>query len=78
MTTQVTKEQAVKVLHEITAIHAGAVYFKKAEVVSHDIGFGVDLVVDREKWEAAKRQDWSLVAVPARKDRVPVCVLLVG
>jgi hypothetical protein len=72
MTIQTTKEQAVEVLRILTAQHAKKKYFLKAEVVSHDIGFGIDLRVDRALWQGEK------VSAPGSIDRVPICVLLVG
>lgn len=60
------------VLRQITAEHANEDYFKKAEIASHDIGFGVDLWVDREKWQASGK------TVRPSIDKVPICVLLVG
>lgn len=79
MSTQTTKEQAIEVLHLLTAEHGGRDYFKRADVVSADIGWGVDIWVDREKWEAAKieaKTHTSLISVAI--DRVPICVLVVG
>lgn len=73
MSAQVTREQAIEVLQLITAEHAGTIYFKKAEVVSSDGGFGVDLIVDREKWGLLMPERPA-----ARINRVPVCVLLMG
>lgn len=70
--TTATKEQAVEVLRLLTAVHANEAYYKKASVVSGDLGWCVDLYVDREKWQAANQSG------PGLMDGVPVCVMLVG
>lgn len=72
MTEQISKEQAVEVLQMLTAEHANNDYFIKAEVVSHDIGFGVDLRVDKQKWQLYGSRP------PPRINKVPICVLVVG
>lgn len=72
MTVQISKEQAIEVLQMLTAEHAANDYFINAEVVSHDIGFGVDLKVDRPKWELYGSRP------PPRINKVPICILLVG
>lgn len=77
MTVQITKDDAVKVLNELTAIHATKEYFKKADIVSHDIGFGVDIWVYGEKWREAKT-GLSTDLVPSRINKVPICVLVIG
>lgn len=74
MTTQVTKEQAALVLRQITSAHAGEDYFKKAEIVVHDVGWGVDLWVEGPKWRSRADQ----TPIRPRIDRVPVCVIVVG
>lgn len=72
MTSSVTKDQAVQALQLLTAEHSKEGYFKRAEVVAHDIGYGVDLWVDKEKWNAANGR------APGRIEKVPICVVLVG
>ena len=74
MTTQTTKDQALAVLQEVTQVHANEAYFKKAEVVWADIGYGVDLVVDGPKWRM--RVDGT--SIPPMVNRVRICVLMVG
>lgn len=74
MTSQTTKDDACRVLKQITADHANEDYFKKAEIVTHDVGWGVDLWVDGQKWRA--RRDRT--PMPPRIDRVPICVVMVG
>jgi hypothetical protein len=77
-TIRVSREQALVALQVLDAEHARADYFKKSEIVSCDVGYGVDVWVDREKWEDAKLAqgvDVSLIGVQV--EGVPVCVLLI-
>jgi hypothetical protein len=74
MTTHTTKEQALEVLRDLTAVHANEDYFKKAEIVHHDIGFGVDILVDGVKW----RNRPNPSPIPPVITRVPICILMVG
>lgn len=74
MAKSASHEQAVKVLQMLTSKHAKKNYFKKADVVLTDMGVGVDMVVDMEKWQADKLRD----QVPPVIDGVPVCILMVG
>lgn len=73
MSESVTKVQAIEVCQLLTAEHQKADYFQKAEVVSTDVGFGVDLWVDRVKWAELKPD-----RPPPRINRVPVCILITG
>lgn len=72
--TSVTREQAMKILHQITSTHAHEAYFKKAEVVSHDGAFAIDLWVDGEMWRSRP----SPGTMPPIVDHVPLHVLMVG
>ncbi len=79
MTTRISREQALVALQVLDAEHARADYFKKSEIVSSDVGYGVDIWVDREKWEGAKQllgMQASLISPVV--EGVPVCVMLVG
>ena len=79
MTTHVSKEQALEVLQIVTAEHGKADYFRKADVIGCDVGFGVDVWVDREKWDQHKAEyNNGISMLPPQINRVPICVLLVG
>jgi len=74
MTTPTTHEQALEVLHLLTAEHGTAAYFKKAEIVVSDGFHGVDVWVDRETWKEAK----MATKIKPRINRVPICYMVVG
>ena len=79
VTDRTTKEQATGILERLVDEHEDKDYFQKAEVVSSDVGFGIDIWVDREKWDEAKRlANVTTSLIAPRIDRVPICVLLVG
>ncbi len=74
MTSIVSKEQALQAHAFVYAEHGNKDYFIEAEVVSHDIGWAVDLRVDRLKWAAAGMTGKA----PHHFYRVPICTLLYG
>ncbi len=78
-TSRISRDQALVALRIVDAEHARADYYKKSEIVPTDVGYGVDIWVDREKWEDAKLAhgvDVSLIGTQV--EGVPVCVMLVG
>ena len=77
MTNRTTREQAEDVFETLLTAHREASYFNRLEVVSCDIGFGVDLHVDREKWEDARFAAGAPLVAPFING-VPVCVMLEG
>lgn len=72
MTSPTTYEEALEVLHALTAKYCSEPFFKKAEVVLSDGFHGVDVRVDGELW----RKNRPLVQ--ARINRVPVCHIMEG
>ncbi len=79
MATRISREQALVALQVVDAEHARADYFKKSEIVSCDVGYGVDVWVDREKWEGAKQAMGMYTSlISPLIEGVPVCVMLVG
>jgi hypothetical protein len=74
MTTVTTKEQALNVLKNLTAMHGTEPYFMKADVVYSDGFFGVDMTVEGEKWRGRENR----IHVPPQINRVPICVIVYG
>jgi hypothetical protein len=72
MTTPTTYEQAVEVLHQLTAMHGNEPYFKKAVIVISDGFHGVDVWVDQGLWKQEKR------TIQVRINRVPICYIMQG
>lgn len=74
MTSNTTKEQAIRVLQILTAEHGQAPYFITADVIYNDGFHCVDLKVDGEGWRAREPKH----IMPPQIDRVPICILMLG
>lgn len=74
MTTSTTREQAVEVLKTLTSDHGLEPYFIKADIISNDGFFCVDMKVDGEKWRTREKK----IYVPPQINRVPICVMIYG
>jgi hypothetical protein len=74
MTTRTTKEMAEEVLESLKSAHEDKPWFKKAVLETSDLGYGVDLWVDREKFRA--RTDKFMP--PGAINHVVVCVMVQG
>lgn len=74
MTTQTTKQVAEAVLESLKSAHADKPWFKKIVIGKGDLGFSVDLFVDKDKFRA--RTDEFMP--PGAIDHVVVCVMMQG
>lgn len=74
MRATVSKKLALKVCEVIALEHSHKNYFMRVQMVPHEMGWGIDLYVDRQKWEQAGMIGKS----PPNYLRVPVCTLLCG
>lgn len=74
MTTRTTKEQAEAVLEALKHAHEDKPWFKKIEMGKGDLGYSVDLWVDREMFRSRKDK----FQVPGAIDHVIVCVIMHG
>ncbi len=69
-----TKDHALKILKQLTSQYANETFFKRAEVVAADGGYGVDIWVDGEKWRSHEQRS----SIPPLIERVPIYWLMVG